>query len=533
MIAADILKRFEGMKSSDERKNAESHWQQIAEVIAPRKNDFLGKKTKGDKRNQRVYDSTGISANELLAAGLHGIATNPASRWFGIRVLGDDLMEIEAVKETLSKRETLMFREMHAPGASISTHLHEMYLDVGAFGTAVMFIGDKGGRPRFQTRHLREVYTDTDADGDVDTIYREFSLSARQIKQQWPDSVPTEVTKSIEAQRPDEQYEIVHGVFPREERKEGSALRADMPVASVYILRKGPHLLEDGGFEEFPYAVLMWSQNPGEKLGRGPGMTALPDVNMLQEMMRVHLRAGQKIVDPPLMVTNDRIIGPITLIPGGVNYLAPGGSITPLLTGGRLDISFQMMEDVRNRIGRIFFSDVVRPFAERTTETATEVIQRVQQQMRLLGPVLGRLEKALGQIITRVHGIMDRAGKFGELPDELVGQPFTVEFVSPIATAQRTGEVENMMNWLTMNAQFAQLHPEIDKRIKWDSLPVWTADRLRIDPELTFSDDEVEANDEESRQQDQLQQAAALAPAAKDAAAAAKLGAEAQQIGLQ
>jgi hypothetical protein len=44
-----------------------------------------------------------------------------------------------------------------------------------------------------------------------------------------------------------------------------------MPVASIYIERKTKHVLQNGGFEEFPYAVPRWYKVAGEKYGRSPG----------------------------------------------------------------------------------------------------------------------------------------------------------------------------------------------------------------------------------------------------------------------
>lgn len=525
MTAENLCKRYEALKAR--RANWESHWQQIAEVIAPRFSDMLGSRTEGDKRMTRVYDSTGIAMNELLASGLHGIATNPATRWFGLRVIDEKLMEMESVKEYLSDTETEMFREMHAPNAALSTHLHESYMDCGAFGTAVMFIGDIGGRPSFQTRHLKECFLDENADGDVDTVFRCFWMTARQLwqmseREENPWTLPKAVSETIAADKWDQTFEVVHAVHPREELKRGKRTRDNLPFASIYVFRQDKTILDEGGFEEFPYAILMWNKNPGEVYGRGPGMTALPDVQMLQEMMKVHIRAGQKLVDPPLMVSDDSVLGPIRTMPGGLNFLRPGSDIRPLQTGARLDLSFEMMQDVRNRIGQIFFADVVRPFTERTNETATEVMQRVQQQMRLLGPVLGRLEKYLGQIVARVYGIMFRAGKLPDPPEELLGRPFTVEFVSPIATAQRAGEVETVSQWLALNAQAMQVAPEVSDRIDWAQLPEWTADRLRVDPDLVLDDEEAAAK----AQQRQMAQAMA---AAQPVAAAAKDGATALQ----
>jgi hypothetical protein len=274
-----------------------------------------------------------------------------------------------------------------------------------------MFIGERDGRPVFQSRHLKELYIDLNADGEVDTVYRCFDMTARQIEQRasggygpvWV--MPKAVSDALAADKPNQKFEIIHGVYPRSDRDRKKKTRDNMPFASTYVFREGKEILDEGGFEEFPYAIFEWSKVPGETYARGPGWTALPDVKMLQSMMRVHIRAGQKSVDPPLLLDDDAVLGPLRTMPGGINYKRPGSEVGAMRHEGRLDLSFEMMQDVRNRIGQIFYSDIVRPFTERTNETATEVMQRVQQQMRLLGPVLGRLEHFLGQIVAREYGI--------------------------------------------------------------------------------------------------------------------------------
>ncbi len=89
----DLKRRYDGLKSSTERSNNEHHWQEIAELCSPRKLDFVGMRTPGEKRMTKVYDSTGILAVEMLAAGLHGMATNPASKWFSLRMVGMGMTE--------------------------------------------------------------------------------------------------------------------------------------------------------------------------------------------------------------------------------------------------------------------------------------------------------------------------------------------------------------------------------------------------------------------------------------------------------
>jgi len=162
-----LKRRYHALKDSTERVNCEGHWQQVAEVISPRKMDFVGMRTPGEKKMNAVYDSTGIHANEMLASGLHGMATNPASKWFSLRIVGKktnpetgermDLNQVPEVQRYLSDVEDIMWSKIYQPGTNFTTSLHESYLDLGAFGTSIMFIGqrDDGGL-LFETRSLAE-----------------------------------------------------------------------------------------------------------------------------------------------------------------------------------------------------------------------------------------------------------------------------------------------------------------------------------------------------------------------------------------
>jgi len=522
-IADRLIRRYDALKAN--RGQWESHWQEISEVISPRKSQFLGRATPGDKRMARVYDSTGIQANELLAAGLHGMATNPVSRWFALRMMDPALNEAAPVKQWLGDVERIMFAAMHAAESSITTHLHELYLDLGAYGTGILFVG-KGadGLPRFQARELSECLIDENADGQVDTVYRKFRFTVRQVMQRWADTAPERVRKAFSDGRLDEEIEIVHAVEPRADRDPEKATREHMPFASWYLTGEDRQVLQEGGFEEFPYAVPRWYKTTGSVYGRSPGMTALPDVKMLQEMAKTTIKAAQKVVDPPLKLTDDGVIGPVRMIPGGLNFIRPNADIAPILTGGNIPLSLEMQEQVRNAIRTAFFVDVIQFFQSNPSMSATEVVHRTRERMRMMGPVIGRLEaELLGPLIARVYGILSRSGRLPKPPAEVVGASYKVDFVSPVAQAQRAGEVEQLVGFLDVVAPIAREHPEAGARVNWSAIPGWVADRQRIDPDLVNGADEAAAVLEQGKAREMLAAAPALAGAAKDAAVAGKV----------
>ncbi len=518
MNAEKLCKRFDHLHG--DRGTWMSHWQEVAEYIFPRRADFNVERTAGDKRMAKVYDSTGIQGLELLAAGLHGMATNPASRWFALKTDDDRLNEDDSIREWMSQVEDIIFSKLHSPSSSITTHLHELYLDYAAFGTAVMFIGtSKDDNLLFQTRFLGECVIDENSEGRVDTVIRCFKMTVRQVYQQWGDKVSSDVKKKFNDGKLDEKIEILHAVFPREDRDKDKETPDNMPFASVYLEKKEKHVLQEGGFEEFPYAVPRWYKVAGEKYGRSPAMTALPDVKMLQEMVKTTLKAAQKIVDPPLMVPDEGELGPVRTVPGGLNfYRDENRLIFPLQTGANIPISLEMMQDLRNRILSTFFVDQLQMTGD-ADMTATEVMQRTEERMRLLGPILGRMEaELLGPIISRVFGILARSGELPEQPEALDGVEWRVEYVSPIAIAQRGQKVERAVQMLTIAGQMAAFDPNIMARFDSENFLPWIANEIGVDPDIILDDEEF------AQKQQAMQIASMAAPAAEAADAFAKAG---------
>lgn len=530
--ADDLVSRYDRLKG--DRGTWESHWEEVAEFCAPRRLGFVGERSPGEKRMQRVLDPTGIRATELLAAGLHGMLTNPAAKWFTLRLVEDDLNEGEATQAYLHEVERRLFSAMHAPGSAITTHLHELYQDLAAFGTAVLFTGrSASGRLLFQARSLSECVIDENAEGQVDTVFRRFRQTTRQVVEAFGlDAVSAKVRERWTQGKYDDKIELLHVVCPRLDRDPVRKDGKSMPWASCYLECEGRHELREEGFQEFPYAVPRWSKAAGEVYGRSPAMTALPDVKMLQEMMKATLKAAQKKVDPPMLISDDGVVGPIRTVPGGLNFIRNNARMEPLLTGGDIGLGLEMMNQTRSNVMAAFFVDQLQ-FASDATMTATEVVQRTQERMRLLGPILGRMEaELLGPLITRVFGLLGRdPGMLPLPPEEIEDREFTVEYVSPLARAQRQQEADGLVQVLNIALPLAQGLPAIMQRLDADRLLPWLADRFGLDPDLLLSDEDLAQQQQATAMQQAMPALAQGAAAGKDVAAAGKLAAEAGLLG--
>lgn len=530
-LVEDLARRYEAMKADPERATSQQHWEEIAEVMDPNHRGFVGRRPLGDKRMQKVYDNTGIHAAELLTAGLHGTATNPATKWHRLATQFPAANDNRNVREHLDKRTEILFARRYAPGARFTTALNEVFDSAGRYGTGILYVTTRrDGRNMYECRSLAECVIGENDEGDIDTLMRCFQWTVRQCVQEWGiNGVSQKLRDMWNANKFDERVEIVHSVHPRKLRDPALKGRMDMAWASVYFERQSAHKLEESGYRKFPFAVFRWSKRPGETYGTGPGSIALPDVKMLQEMTKVTLKAAQKITDPPLFLPDDGFVGQtIRTIPGGLNFSRSSRDVYAMPVSRDLPVTLEIMEAVRNRIRQTFFTDILQ-FVSDKEMTATEVQQRTAERMRLLGPVLGRLEEFLGAVVDLEDDIAAQAGVMPALPEEFSEEfglipagldvELIVEYVGPIFQAQRAADVAGFAQMLQYAAPLIEAEPAVFKKVYSTERTLGWLGRIFHVPA------ELETTEDEKAQMAQLEQAASAAQVAEPMAGAANAGA--------
>jgi len=170
-----LITRSQSLKS--DRGNFESHWQEIAELIYPEHANFTFTASPGEKRNSKVFDSVPIHANQLLASGLFSLLTSSASPWFHIEPIDANMMSTREISIYLNEVSKIMYHEINNPVAGFSSAVHEGYLEYGAFGNLTIFVEEnlKKSALRFLSLPLYECYYIENAEGIVDTMYREYT----------------------------------------------------------------------------------------------------------------------------------------------------------------------------------------------------------------------------------------------------------------------------------------------------------------------------------------------------------------------
>ena len=468
----ELIHRFKKIKGA--RVNWDSLWADITKYCIPRKGKILGPGTPGEKHMKEIYDGTAIWSLEILAAGLNTFLTSTVNKWFALKTEQDDLMESEAVKSWLQEVEKRMYNMFN--NSNFSDVIHESYLDDGSIGTSIMYAEpDIEEICRFYTRHISECYVLENNKGRIDTLMRVFPFTARQAYQEWGAKASLEIKKHYDKD-PEKELEFLHIIQPREERDERSATRDNLPYASIYIYPKTNQVLDEGGYHEKPFMVNRWLKGTRETYGRSPAMAALSDIKMLNKMGETTIKAAEKAVDPPLILPDDGMIGTVRLVPAGLNYVRASMlekkiKPEPMKLGGDIRLGLEMEDQRRTSIRRFFWTELFLLLMDRPQMTATEVLERVDEKMTILSPVLGRMmNEKLDPIIDRCFGIMLRAGYFPPAPPELEGQKIVVEYVSKLARVQKLYEANAVRNTLADIGPYSQIDPSIMDNIDTDEL---------------------------------------------------------------
>lgn len=514
----------------------ESLWQDCTDFVNPRRGDFNAQKSQGDRtRYDKVYDSTAPLANEQLAAGLHGYLTAPSETWFNLmleRMQEQDEMTMAWLQDVV---ET-MFRDVfHSPNSNFGSMIHELYLDLGSYGTGVLYIEDRPGKAiNFRTYHLAECYVAENAEGSVDTLYREYKHTGRQLVQLYKDKLPEKFIEGV-YKDPHKEFTVLHAVEPRDSFNPDSKLAVNMPFMSAKILQEEKIVLENSGFNEFPYMVPRWTKTAGEVYGRSPAMTAMPDIKMINEMSKTVIKAAQKATDPPLLVPDDGFMLPLRTIPGGLNYYRAGTQdmVKPLVEGVRPDIGLDFIESRRQHVLKTFHVDWMQ-MREGPSMTATEVLQRQEERMRLMGPMVGRLQfELLGPMIDRVFNIMARRKMLPQPPSTIEGRPLRIDYVSPVARAQKTQQLFSFTRLMESLVPLANVKPEVFDNIDADGTVRWAAKLLDAPTETLLTQEKLdELRQGRAQQQQDMAEVAKgreLAATAKDAADAAAVMPQGEQ----
>lgn len=455
-----ILKRHDELKAL--RLPEEKIWRRIAALLSPEDDQFSTTRDRADYSN--IFDSAPLYAHDDFVSGLFSQATNPANRWFTLSHEDPDLAAWKPVKDWLYASTAIIDRTFRPGVSPFYAEVPSWFGDIGAFGNGGLVSEEEPGQARIMDRAipLYQLFIDRDRFGELDTVHREFRLARRLALKQFGavqglDDKPGEIT-------------LIHAVFPNPAH---NPKKIDSKSwLSVYVSPDVKALWRTGGYYEMPYHIPGWSRGVGGPWHRGPGHRALADMSTLQEMERVHLVAAQFAAEPPLLLHAESDLTAADIEPNALLYGSiseQGKELARVLNRSQnVQLSLQQSEARRKAIREAFYVSLMQ-VVNRPQMTATEILGYREENLRMMGPSLARIQHGgLSPLIARRFGILDRAGAFPPPPPELQGKPVSIEYVSPLALAQRAGEGRATMQTVNAAMQMAQARPDVLDNVNFD-----------------------------------------------------------------
>ncbi len=371
---------------------------------------------------ESVNDSTGRSCALILANGLASLVIPREEQWFELmppKEFQKDDNWVRAYREASGHLRDYLER------SNFYEEAQEVLIENPVFGTGNMFTGesDDADALYFRNQTIGTYDIAEDARGRVNTVGRDLRLTADQAAKEFGVKMLSkrEADKVGKATGMTEKALYYHLVLPASERADDDAPDAlKKPFRSYVVEEQTKKIVQESGYDEFPFAVPRYRKFGGCVWGFGPGTNGIADARQLEFLEKLADSAAEISVFPP-MVAPSSMEGEIGRGALEVNYVSKpeeAAMLRDLGTGVRYDFAKDRLADKRDQLRKVFHVDLFQFFSQRAQErgalTATESNLISNEKLSQFSPVFGRLvSEFLTPVLTRVFGILLRRNLLG------------------------------------------------------------------------------------------------------------------------
>lgn len=478
------------------RQPEHADWSDIAHLTAPDSDNFDDLRTERSGRDDDdVVDSTGRYAVDNFVGGLFGQAVNPATRWMELGLDDSDLAKWKPVKKYLYGAANIIYRSLSPSVSTFYENVPPWMGDMGRFGNGFLGQEEWVGHNFIidQAFPVAECWMDVDAAGRLEVFSRKFLRSANQIRARYKDNPPALLDEK-------KKYMLVQMQYPNPDFRAGALGVKGMPILSCTVSEDIKGWRYEKGFNEMPAHLLQWNRRSGRAWASGPGHDARPDMNMLQEMERSDLIASQFDAEPVTLLGEESAITRADLVPAAAlqgAMLDDKPTVQYLERRSNFNRTGQKAEQRRRAIHQAFRFGLEQVI-DRPEMTRAEFMGWQEQDLVRAAPHTIRVQAGLASFIQRRFRILQRAGQFdailGPMPQELAGRILAVDFVSPLAKAQKLATGRANMQWVAALGELAQYKPNVMDKLNADALADELHDTISAgSPSIIYDDREVDA----------------------------------------
>ena len=447
----EFKKRWNSLKT--EAASWTASWQMLSDYINQKRGWFASRPNRGQMINHQILlENHATQANKTLASGLLSGMTSPSRPWFKL-TLDDVTMDMApGARAWLDEVQRRMEKVMNK--SNIYSALYNAYEELGQFGTSCFLIlEDFDTVIRCRSYTAGEYYLSIDSRWRINGFARYYWMTVEQLVKEFGlESCSPQVQAQWKNGQADNWICISHLIEENTKRTEGVETFDNKKYRSAYWEYGNDNgVLAVRGYDRFPVIATRWEAATTDQIyGFGPGWYALGNVKELQRTRLDKLIAQEKMHNPP-MIEDASVLTHSNIMPGGVTKVTgqtPNTGVRPAYQINPVLESFNLLEaELKSSIDRDFFVNLFMMLLNVDTGkmTATEVSERQQEKIMMMGPVLYRLqEELLDPVMELIYGIMLDVGMIPPPPEELAGMALRVKYVSILAQAQQALGVEQI-----------------------------------------------------------------------------------------
>jgi hypothetical protein len=496
----DIIGRHQ--KALSRKDNWRSIYEDCYRYALPQRNlydGFYEGGVPGQNKMNVVFDSTAIDSTQRFANKIQSGLFPPYKKWCRLEP-GNEIPEAnkQEVQMALDMYLDKLFSVLRQSNFDLA--MGEFILDL-AVGTAVMLVqpGDDINPIVFTPVPQYLVALEEGPYGSIDNVYRRMKVRGEAILRQWPDaSIPDPVLELMK-NKPGEDVELL----------EATIYDLEMGTYCYHVIHeKSQSELVYRDMDNSPWIVSRFTKVAGEVYGRGPLVSALPDIKTLNKTKELLLKNASIAISGVYTASDDGVLNPqtIKIVPGAVIPVArnggpQGASLAPLPRAGDFNVTQLVINDLVISIKKMLMDESLPP-DNMSARSATEVVERMKELAQNLGASFGRLiTETMVPIIKRTLMIMDEKGMI-EMPLKVNGLEVKVIPVSPLAKAQNMEEVNEAMQLFQM---CQALGPGGMSTVKPDAIADFIADKLGVSSNLRTTNEEREMIQQQAMQMAQAQ----------------------------
>lgn len=533
------------------RATWDSNWQMILDWVTPHKAYVTQTPAPGTPpttpaNRGHIHDTTAIDACNTLADYHMSNLVAPGTVWFRGEGPGD-FQKNDKINNWYGRAATKMLELLVESNFYVS--VYSVFRDRSGPGTGAMYIM-KGKKAAFSFTYmpLGSYAVAENEEGEIDTLYREFELTSTEaIAKFGKDKVGELITEChADAMKGDvksmsKKFKIVHGVRPRIERDKKKIDAMNMPFESVYILKQDKHLIEEGGFETFPFVVTRFEKWGAEPYGFSPAYNAMPNIRTANYLVRLLKALGElKVMPRTISLAGEK--GQIDMRAGGKTVVSKDAAALGMprewATAGDFELGQWLIEQERATIRKFFHNDTFRTFSNLPADVLKDMTAEVARGLKtenllLLAPSFSQWVTDFRPAMERMFSICYEGGHFEDPPEELLQAtvkdgiaeipPPDIVYISRIGLALKEIADQAADEVIGAAGQAAALYPDILDNFDLDKWVRQKSDVKGMDSDIKRDWEEVEQIRKDRAAMQQQQQAAMMAQSlAKTAADASK-----------